>query len=389
MTKPAILGGIPENKTIFPPYNTIGEEEKSAVMAVLDSGELSGFVAGDTPAFYGGKQVQALEKEFCKMFNTKYAVSVNSATSGIYCMLMAMGIGPGDEVITTPYTWIITVNAIAATGAKPVFVDVREDFNIDPNKVEEKIRSKTKAIVPVHVAGHLCQMSDLERLARRRGLHIVEDAAQAICGSLGSRRAGSFSTAAAFSMNPMKVLHGYGEAGVVTTNSERLYRRLKKLRHAGTRRDPTGRHFNQCDFISLNHKIDTLQAAFLLENLDRLEFIWQKREKIAKRYDALLSGVVELQQLHPDEVHGRYLYLIRCKKRDWLRKTLAQKGVETKIVYSPLTCDATPYKHGRRLSMPVSRKLLKQSLSLPLHEKMSLAQAEFVANTIIKFFAKG
>jgi dTDP-4-amino-4,6-dideoxygalactose transaminase len=336
-----------------------------------------------------GPEVQDFEQRIAQRVGTRFAVGTGSGSSAIYMALKALDIGPGDEVITTPYTWIITVNAIAATGAKPVFVDVREDFNIDPNKVEEKIRSKTKAIVPMHVAGHLCQMSDLERLARRRGLHIVEDAAQAICGSLGSRHAGSFSTAAAFSMNPMKVLHGYGEAGVVTTNSERLYRRLKKLRHAGTRRDPTGRHFNQCDFISLNHKIDTLQAAFLLENLDRLEFIWQKREKIAKRYDALLSGVVELQKLHPDEVHGRYLYLIRCKKRDGLRKTLAQKGVETKIVYSPLTCDATPYRHGRRLNMPVSRKLLKQSLSLPLHEKMSLAQAEFVANTIIKFFAKG
>jgi dTDP-4-amino-4,6-dideoxygalactose transaminase len=189
-------------------------------------------------------------------------------------------------------------------------------------------------------------------------------------------------------MNPMKVLHGYGEAGVVTTNSERLYGRLKKLRHAGTRQDPMGRHFNQCDFISLNHKIDTLQAAFLLDNLDRLESIWHKREKIAKRYDALLGGVVELQQLHPDEVHGRYLYLIRCQKRDALRRVLAQNGVETKIVYSPLACDATPYKNRRSLSMPVSRALLKQSLSLPLHEKMSLAQAEFVSKTIIKFFAK-
>ena len=168
-----------------------------------------------------GPEVQDFEQRIAKRVGTRFAVGTGSGSSAIYMALKALDIGPGDEVITTPYTWIITVNAIAATGAKPVFVDVREDFNIDPNKVEEKIRSKTKAIIPMHVAGHLCQMSDLERLARRRGLHIVEDAAQAICGSLGSRRAGSFSTSAAFSMNPMKVLHGYGEAGVVTIHRDR------------------------------------------------------------------------------------------------------------------------------------------------------------------------
>ena len=152
MKKPAILGGIPENNTIFPPYNTIGEDEKNAVMAVLDSGELSGFVAGNTPAFFGGKQVQALEKEFCKQFDVKYAVSVNSATSGLYCMLMAMGIGPGDEVITSPYTMHATASSILQCGAVPIFADIEEEtFGLDPVSVQNNITKNTKGILAVNI----------------------------------------------------------------------------------------------------------------------------------------------------------------------------------------------------------------------------------------------
>jgi dTDP-4-amino-4,6-dideoxygalactose transaminase len=332
-----------------------------------------------------GPEVEDFEERIAQRVGVRYAVGTGSGSSAIFMALKALGIGPGDEVITTPFTWIITVNAIAATGATPVFADIGEDFNIDIDQVEEQISPKTRAIVPMHIGGHLCEMKPLQKLARTHGLHLVEDAAQAICGSLGSRRAGSFSTAAAFSMNPMKVLHGYGEAGAVTTDNERVYKRLIKLRHAGTRRDSTGRHINRCDFVSLNHKIDTIQAAFLLENLQRLESIWQQRERIARKYDSLLHRVVGLQQLHANETHGRYLYLIRCQERDALRKTLERNGVETKIVYSPLACDATPYKSRQRLPMPVSRRLLRQGLSIPLHEKMSLSQAEFVADIIGSF----
>jgi dTDP-3-amino-2,3,6-trideoxy-4-keto-D-glucose/dTDP-3-amino-3,4,6-trideoxy-alpha-D-glucose/dTDP-2,6-dideoxy-D-kanosamine transaminase len=336
-----------------------------------------------------GPEVEEFEERIARRIGVKHAVGTGSGSSAIFLALKALGIGRGDEVITTPFTWIITVNAIAATGAKPVFVDIGEDFNIDLNQVEQKITPKTRAIVPMHVAGHLCEMTSLQKIARTHSLHVVEDAAQAICGSLGSRQAGSFSAAAAFSMNPMKVLHGYGETGVVTTNNDRVYNRLLKLRHAGTRRDPTGRHFNRCDFVSLNHKIDTVQAAFLLENLERLESIWQKRDRIARKYDSLLKNVVGLQELHPNEIHGRYLYLIRCKKRDALRKVLEKNGVETKIVYSPLACDAAPYKTSQRLHLPVSRRLLREVLSIPLHEKMLLSQAEFVSDIVRSFVDSG
>ncbi len=332
-----------------------------------------------------GPEVEEFEHRIAQRIGSRFAVGTASGSSALYTALKALGIGPGDEVITTPFTWIITVNAIAETGARPVFADIGEDFNIDPARVEEKVSSKTKAIVPMHVGGHLCDMASLGQIARRHRLHIVEDAAQAICGRLNSQSAGSFSSIAAFSMNPMKVLHGYGEAGVVTTNSPALYKKLKELRHAGTRRDPSGRHINQCDFSSLNHKIDTVQAAFLIENLGRLDAIWQKRERIARIYDARLADVVRLQPLHPGETHGRYLYLIQSSQRDELKEHLAGNGVETKILYSPLTCDAKPYKEARRLGVPVSRQLIRKALSIPLHEKMTFGQAKFVADIISAF----
>lgn len=329
-----------------------------------------------------GPEVDQFEQQMAQRVGVKYAVGVSSGSSALYIALKSLGIGEGDEVITTPFTWIITVNAIAETGAKPVFADVGIDCNINPEAVRKKISRKTKAIVPMHVGGHLCDMSAFSGIARKYGLHIVEDAAQAICGRLALRPAGSFSTVAAFSMNPMKVLHGYGEAGVVTTNNRKIYQRLKKLRHAGTRRDPLGRHINQCDFASLNHKIDTVQAAFLLENLKRLDDLWRKREQLAKVYDEKLNDIVRRQDLHPEETHGRYLYLIQSKKRNGLRRHLNNVGIETKIVYSPLASDAKPYRDVARSPLPISRQLQKETLSLPLHEKMTVRQAKFVADEI-------
>ena len=351
------------------------ENHKAAILKRLDKVLSHGRIVE-------GPEVDEFERQMARRIGVKYAVGMSSGSSALYSALKSLGIGPGDEVITTPFTWIITVNAIAETGARPVFADVGIDCNINPEAIKQKLSKKTKAIVPMHVGGHLCDMSSLSEIAKTYGLHIVEDAAQAICGRLASRSAGSFSTVAAFSMNPMKVLHGYGEAGVVTTNNKKIYHRLKKLRHAGTRRDPLGRHINQCDFISLNHKIDTVQAAFLLENLKRLEGVWRKREQLAKVYDKRLGDIVRFQELHPQERHGRYLYLIQTRKRDPLRKYLTTIGVETKVVYSPLASDARPYKGLPKSSLPVSRQLLVETLSLPLHEKMSVCQAEFVADEI-------
>ena len=310
-----------------------------------------------------GPEQQEFEERFANEIGVKYAIGVSSGSSALFLALLGSGVGPGDEVITTPFTWIITTNAIAATGAKPVFVDVFDDFNIDPNAIEKAITPKTKAIVPMHVAGHMCDMNSISIIAKKYGLLIIEDAAQAFCSSLNGKRAGTFSTAAGFSMNPMKILHAYGEAGAVTTNNKRIYSKIKQMRHAGTSRDKEGKHINRCNFISLNHKIDTIQASMLISGMDRIKKIKARRDQIASLYDDAFSDLCDIQKVRKKEVHGRYIYIMACKSRDRLRKYLLGLGIETKVFYSPLVCDATVYKETYKTTIPVARRLLNRSIS--------------------------
>ena len=333
-----------------------------------------------------GPEQEEFEKKFANEIGVKYAVGVGSGSSALYLALLGCGVGAGDEVITTPFTWIITANAIAATGAKPIFVDVLDDFNIDPHAIKQAITPKTKAIVPMHVAGHMCDMKSISRIARDNSLLIIEDAAQAYCSSLNEKRAGAFSQAAGFSMNPMKILHAYGEAGVVTTNNKRIYNKIKQLRHAGTKRDKEGKHINRSNYISLNHRIDTIQAAILISNMGRISEIKAKRDQIASLYDEAFSDIMGIQRVSKSEVHGRYIYIMACKKRDSLRKYLINNGIENKVFYSPLVCDARVYRGKKnKINFPVARNLLKQSISVPLHEKMTINQAEYVIDAIRRF----
>jgi len=335
-----------------------------------------------------GPEVSELETAIAERVGVRYAVGTASGSSALYLALKSIGIGKGDEVITTPFTWVITAHAIAETGATPVFSDIGEDLNLDPDLIESKITERTKAIVPMHVGGLLCDMERLCRIGKRHKLHIVEDAAQAIASSRSGKHAGCFSIVSAFSMNPMKVLHGYGEAGAVTTNSKQVFEKLKRYRHAGTQRDPSGRTANSCRFTSLNHKIDTLQAAFILENLSRLDEVISKRDEIAELYDSTLPEEILLPMTSTNEVHGRYLYLIRTKNRDALQLFLSENGVESKIVYSPLLSDLRPYKQKEALKLPKSRSAVKDTLSIPMHENMTARQAKHVSNLIVYFLTK-
>ena len=336
----------------------------------------------------GGPEETEFEERFAKEIGVKYAVGVGSGSSALYLALVSLGIGPGDEVITTPYTWIITTNAIVSTGATPIFVDVNSDYNISPEAVENAITSKTRAIVPVHVSGHMCDMKSLSKIAKNHKLLIVEDAAQAFCARLNGKRAGSFSHAAGFSMNPMKILHAYGEAGAVVTNNKKVYETIKQLRHAGTKRYLNkNHHINRANFIALNHKIDTLQASLLLEEMDRIEHIRNKREKIAIVYDKeLLKVGCQPQPVAKNEIHGRYNYMFSCNRRNKLSKYLLKQKIENKIWYSPLVCDARIYRKKVKEELPEARLLLTKNLSIPLHEDMSIEQAEYVVDHIRNFY---
>ena len=293
----------------------------------------------------------------------------------------------GDEVITTPLTWVITANAIRATGATPIFADIGNDLNIDISKIERLITPKTKAIVPVHFAGHMCEMQKLESLARFSGLSIIEDAAQAFGASLNGKKAGSFSEAAGFSMNPMKALGGYGEAGVVVTNDDKIYKRLKRLRHAGTTSDPKKLITNDCREISLNHKMDTINAALLLVALDAWPGSKRRREEIAYQLNKELPLAIGRQEISPGEVHGRYVYPIQAGHRDALKEYMECNGIETKIMHEPLVPDAPAYQ-TYDAEIPNARALISKSLIIPSHDKLSSSDVQYIIEVIRNFCNK-
>lgn len=333
-----------------------------------------------------GPEIDEFEKKISNFLKIKHIAGVSSGSSALYLALKSLNIGSGDEVITTPFTWIITINAILETGAKPVFVDIGEDLNIDPTKVTNAITKKTKAILPVHIGGHMCDMHSLNYLAKKNKLFLVEDAAQAIYSSLGSQKAGSFSSIAAFSLNPMKLLGAFGECGFVATKNPRLKKKVEILRHAGTTPDKKKIKINNCISHSLNHKIDTLQAACIVENLKELDKKWKKRDLIAKQYDAELNNIVQTQKYHEKEVHGRYLYFALCEKRDQLYNYLKRKKIECKIFYKPLACDAPIFKKIYKNRFKMTRNLLTKSLCLPLHENLSERNVEYIIQEVKKFY---
>ena len=339
---------------------------------VLDHGRL-----------FMGPELEEFEEKIASEIGKRYAIGVGSGSSAKAC-----GIGPGDEVITTPLTWIITVNAIAACGATPIFADVKKDFNIDPESIEKRITSKTKAVVPMHYAGHMCEMNSICSIAEKNGIMVVEDAAQAFGASLNGKRAGSFSIAAGFSMNPMKVLGGYGEAGAVVTSDEKIYQRLKRLRHAGTISNPKKKHItNECLELSLNHKMDTINAALLLVVLKHYPEKYRKREAIARRYDLKLPSELTRQGYHSDEVHGRYVYAVKSDERNKLKIFLEKCKIETKIMHEPLASDAPIYRHLNSDPTPVAREVLSKGLIIPSHEKLTEDKINYVINMINEFYS--
>ena len=328
-----------------------------------------------------GPEVQELENCVATFCGRKYAVGVGSGTYALYLGLKGVGTRPGDEVITTALSWIATANAIALTGATPVFADIRDDLNIDPDSVRKLITPRTRAIMPVHYTGKVCQMSALMQIAEEHGLLVVEDTAQAFGASYHGRRAGSFGAVSCFSMNPMKVFAACGEAGMVVTDREDVYDRLVALRYNGT----VNREV--CIEPSLNGRLDTLQAAILLRRLNDVDRIVQKRREIASWYDEQLAGIVET----PQEVEGEwdvyYTYTIRADRRDELKAFLETKGVETKIQHPYLMPEQPAYQDGVGGEFPNAQRLVKRVLCIPANEKLSRKDVDYVASCIHEFYS--
>lgn len=356
-------------------------------LRITDDEERLGLLAAIERVFRHGRlvlgpEVSELETRIAEHCQRKYGVGVSSGTDALFCALRVLDIGPGDEVITTALSWIATANAIAMTGATPVFADIGEDLNIDPESVERLVGSRTKAILPVHYTGKVCDMTALAAIAERHGLHLVEDASQAFSAEYLGRRAGNFGVLAAFSLNPMKVFAACGEAGIVVTDREDLRDRLVRLRYNGTV------SCEECVEPSLNGRIDTLQAAALLQRLPRVPRIVETRRQIASWYGELLAGVVELPREAPGCRDIYYTYTIRSSRRDQLKACLESNGIETKIQHAILMPLHQAYRGQSRGDFPHARQLVGQILCIPAHEKLSRSEVVYVANCIRSFRSK-
>jgi len=329
-----------------------------------------------------GREVALFEGQFADYCGVKYAVGVANGSDALFLSLVALGIGPGDEVITAPNSFLATAWAIVRAGAKPVFVDAGADMNIDPALIERACTRRTKAILPVHLTGRVADMDAIMRIAVCRRLYVVEDAAQAAGARYRGKSAGSFGICAGFSLHPLKNLHVHGDGGVITTFNKDIYAKLLMLRNHGLMTRDT------CNLIGINSRLDSIQAAIARIKLRYLEK-WNKRMRfLAAKYGNALRDFVEIPEDKPHEEPCYHRYMIRLKERDKLQEYLAKKGVETKVNYPvPIHLQPAAKSFGyRRRDFPVAEKLAETILSLPLYPEMKDTEVDYVIKMIKSYF---
>ncbi len=328
-------------------------------------------------SFIMGPEVRAFEEAFAAYCQTRYAVGISSGTAAIELTLRALGVGPGDQVITTPFTFIATAEAISAVGATPVFADIDPaTYNLDPAAVEAAITPATRALLPVHLYGQPADMPALAAIAQRRGLALIEDAAQAHGAEIDGRRVGSLGHAACFSFYPGKNLGAYGDGGAVTTDDEALAAKLRKLRDHGR----VSKYVH--DELGYGHRLDALQAAILGAKLPHLDAANGARRRLAARYRELLAGTDLVLPATPAGMEPVWhLFVVRSPRRDELVASLKGQGIEAGIHY-PLPLHLQPAYQGLGLgagSFPVAEAASQQVLSLPLFPELTDQQQERVA----------
>ncbi|MCP4914378.1 MAG: DegT/DnrJ/EryC1/StrS family aminotransferase [Oligoflexia bacterium] len=312
-TKLAILGGTPVNNKPVPPYNTIGADEKSAVLEVLDSGELSGFVAGPYDSFWGGKKVRELEEEFKKEYNVKYAIAVNSATSGLHCALHAMNIGSGDEVITTPITMSATASTILMTGAVPIFADIDEDtFCIDPESIEKNITPNTKGIAAVNIFGHPANLKRINEIAKKHNLFVLEDNAQAPHAKHYGKYTGTIGDAGVFSFNRHKTMQ-CGEGGVIITDNEEIAFKAACMRNHGEIAVEEMGKKDIVNTIGVNYRMTEMEAAVALVQFKKIKQLNKTRIDRANRITDGIKNIdgITAPYVDKDSTHSYYFYVMK------------------------------------------------------------------------------
>lgn len=355
-------------------YALIGDEVRAAVERVLPGGR-----------YVLGPELAAFEQEYATFCGTRYALGVSNGTDALQLALAACGIGPGDEVITVPNTYIATVFAISYVGATPVFVDVQpRTYNLNPELLEAAITERTRAIMPVHLYGQPCDMEPIMALARKYKLRVIEDVAHAHGSFYHGQSAGSFGDIGCFSFYPTKTFGAMGDAGAIVTNDPELNDRLRQLRYMGQK----VKHYHE--IIGYQKRMDEVHAAILRVKLPYLRGWLARRQEIARRYDALLSDTaVVTPYIAPERTHSYYLYTILAPRRDELRVYLTKHGIGNQIIYPVLVPDQGAYRDQplRCGPIPVARSLVGQILSLPMFPELRDDEIERVSDAIHAFYA--
>jgi len=384
-------------------YISIKDEIQNSINKVLESSK-----------FIMGTNVKEFEKEIAKFIGTKYAISCGNGTDALVLSLEALGIKAGDEVITTPYTFFATAEAISKVGATPIFVDVDKDtYNINPDLIEEKITSKTKAIIPVHIFGQSADMDKIIEISKKYNLYIIEDACQAIGVKYKDQKCGSIGDIGCFSFFPTKNLGAYGDGGMITTNDEKLAKILTALRVHGSGEsgkeaynlinntketvlldssvDETiynpAKYYNY--LVAHNSRLDEIQASILRVKLKYLDKWNQKRKELALKYN---EGLKQTPVITPkileksDSIY--HLYILQTDKRKELINYLSQNGISTGVYYPvPLhlqkVYEPLGYTQG---SLPIAEYLSHRTFAIPLYPELSEQQQNYIINTIKKFF---
>jgi dTDP-4-amino-4,6-dideoxygalactose transaminase len=353
-------------------YATIKDDVLGAVAEVLES-----------QVCIGGPKVAELEQKIAAASDCKYAVGVSSGTDALLCSLMALGIGSGDEVITTPFTFFATVGSIARTGATPVFVDIDpRTYNINPELIERAATTRTKAIMPVHLFGQTCDMDAIMNVATRLGVYVIEDAAQSITATYRGRKAGGIGTCGCFSFFPSKNLGAAGDGGMIVTNDEKLYERMVLMRNHGAK----PKYFHK--YVGGNFRLDPIQAAVLLVKLRHLDAWSEKRRRNAAYYKNRLGvAPVCVPYISPDCVSIFNQYVIRLGCRDGLMAHLKAKNIGAEIYYpQPLHLQDCFRSLGRvEGDFPETERASREVLTLPVYPELTIDMLDYVADNVLSF----
>jgi len=355
-------------------YQTIKSEVDTAIQNIITRS-----------AFVGGDEVRQFEKEFAAYCDAKACVGVGNGTDALYLTLRALGIGEGDEVITVAHTFIATSEAISMTGATPIFIDVRDDTMLmDPALIEPAITSKTKAIIPVHLYGQSCDMDAIMEIARKHGLKVVEDAAQAHGGRWRGQRVGSIGDAATFSFYPGKNLGAFGDAGAVVSQDEGLIEQIRMIANHGRLEKYTHK------MEGVNSRLDGLQAAILRVKLRHLDEWNARRRQIADAYrEQLTDRGLAFQAVHENAEPVWHLFVIRLGDRERLQSLLKEEGIATGIHY-PVPLHQQPAYEDRRASynLPATERAAQEVLSLPMYPELSQEQVDAICSAVTAAFAE-